>query len=126
VDVPPGAGDRAHEQRGGAGAAARRVVAEVERWDGERVGQPVCGTCAKRGGHLPPAGQERAGVLDGVLPIPIDGPSGPVTPASPAAADRKRLTRHDPQPVLSSPKSPNRDFASLSRSRKNSSMIRAK
>ena len=38
VDLPPGAGDRADEQRGGAGVAARRVVAEDERRDGERVG----------------------------------------------------------------------------------------
>src|SRR6185312_16447808 len=29
LDFPPGAGDRANEQRGGAGAAPRRVVAEV-------------------------------------------------------------------------------------------------
>ena len=52
MDLPPGAGDRADEQRGGAGAAARRVVAQIERRDGERVGQPVRRARPERGGHV--------------------------------------------------------------------------
>src|SRR5437763_1063373 len=64
VDLPPRARDRADEQRGGAGAAARRVVAQIERRDGERVGQPVRRAGAECGSDLPSAGKKRAGVLD--------------------------------------------------------------
>ena len=61
MDIPPGAGDRADEYHGGAEAAARWLVAEIERRDGERVGQSVRRTPAERGGYLWPAGVEGHG-----------------------------------------------------------------
>ena len=88
VDLPPGAGDRADEQRGGAGAAARRAVAEVERRDGERVGQPVRRAGPERGGDLPPAGPERAGVPDRVLPGPAVRSAAAFTPAATRIIDQ--------------------------------------
>ena len=69
------------------------LVAEVERRDGERVGQPVRRAGPERGGDLPPAGAERPGVPDRVLPGPAVRPAAPFAPAATRAIDQRCLMR---------------------------------
>ncbi len=85
-------------------------VAQIERRDGERVGQPVRRAGAERDGDLPPAGPERAGVPDRLLPGP--GREGcDAYPARPSRGRPDALTRSG---AGLSPRSPRRRSVSIS------------
>ena len=56
-------GGGADQQRRGAGGAARGIVAQDERGNGQPAREPVRGAGADGSSHLPPARQERVGLL---------------------------------------------------------------
>ena len=71
------------ERSGGMSLAARCAVAEVERRDGERAGEPVRVAALERGGDVPPARPQRAGLPNELLG---ERPPCPATPLAPTPA----------------------------------------
>ena len=80
-----GEGGGADEQPGRAWSASWGAVAEVERRDGERVGQSVRESAAGCGGDVPSAGPRCAGLFDGLLRGEPPVAAGPLAAASPQA-----------------------------------------
>src|SRR6266700_1834067 len=68
VDVRGRAGARPHEQRGGAGAAPCRAMAQDQLWDGQCGRESFCREYPDGGGDLSPARAECAGLSYPLLP----------------------------------------------------------
>src|SRR5262245_29155769 len=68
VDFRAYRGNRADQQRGRASPAPRGAMAEDQLRDGQRGRQPIRGEHHERGGDVPTARPERAGVPYALLP----------------------------------------------------------
>src|SRR5262249_61249995 len=91
VELRPCRGGVADQPGGGARRAARGDRASEQRGHRQRAGEPVRGADVECGGHVPPAGAERAGLPEIVFRGGSERPSDPLPLASSTTKDRSRL-----------------------------------